>query len=92
MLKTICQAPVYREQSAAHAHRIADIASARLWLAEDAPVADVLTMLEDRRRFELSPHDSRAYAVEILAAARAEIITANQPIITHRKEMQNAAA
>ena len=35
--------------------RLADIASARLWLAEGAPIADVLTMLEVRRRFELSP-------------------------------------
>jgi hypothetical protein len=92
MLKAICKSPASCEQSAAHARRIADIASARLWLAEGAPIADVLTMLEVRRRFELSPHNSRAYAVEILSAARAEIVIANQPIITHRKEMQNAAA
>jgi hypothetical protein len=92
MLKAICKAPVSREQSAAHARRIADTASARLWLAEGAPIADVLTMLEVRRRFELSPHDCRTYAVEIFSAASAEIVNANQPIITHRKEMLNAAA
>ena len=88
MLKAICKAPASRQQSAADARRIADTASARHWLAEGAPIADVLTMLEVRHRFELSPHDSRAYTVEILLAAKAEI----QPLITHRKEMHNAAA
>jgi hypothetical protein len=72
--------------------RLADTASARLWLSESAPIADVLTMLEVRSRFELSPDVARAYAVEILSAARAEIVTANQPLITHRKESLHAAA
>jgi hypothetical protein len=71
---------------------LADTASARLWLADGFPLADVLTMLEVRRRFELSPDVARAYAVEILSAARAEIVTANQPLITHRKESLHAAA
>jgi len=74
------------------ARRFADTASARLWLADGFPLADVLTMLEVRRRFELSPDVARAYAVEILSAARAEIVTANQPLITHRKESLHAAA
>ena len=72
--------------------QLSDLASARLWLSESAPIADVLTMLEVRHRFELSPDVARAYAVEILSAARAEIVTANQPLITHRKESLYAAA
>jgi hypothetical protein len=72
--------------------QLADTASVRLWLADGFPFADILTMLEVRRRFELSPDVARAYAVEILSAARAEIVTANQPLIAHRKESLHAAA
>jgi hypothetical protein len=92
MLKAIGKASVSGEQSAAHAHRIADTASARLWLAEGAPIADVLTMLEVSRRFELSPHVARAYAFEILSAARAEIDRTNHLQITPRKEQFHAVA
>ena len=52
-------------------HRAKDIALARLWLAHAVPLADVLTMLEVRHRFELTPDKARAYAVTILAAANA---------------------
>jgi hypothetical protein len=55
------------------ARRLVDIASARLWLAEGALLADVLTMLEVRHRFELSSADCRAHAIEILWAAQHEI-------------------
>ena len=55
------------------AGRVVDLALACLWLAEDAPVADVLTMLECRHRFEFSSADCRAYAIEILWAAVHEI-------------------
>jgi hypothetical protein len=79
-------------RSAFLSRRLADTASARLWMADGFPFADVLTMLEVRRRFELSPDVARAYAVEIFSAARAEIVTANQPLITHRKESLHAAA
>ena len=65
--------------------RIADTASARQWLAEGIPVADVLTMLEVRRRFEFSPQIARSYAVEILLAARQEIpATTPTTILTER--------
>ena len=57
---------------ASFARRLVDSASARLWLADGAPVADVLTMLEVRHRFERSPSDARAYAVEILFAVQHE--------------------
>lgn len=72
--------------------QISDTALALLWLAEGSPIADVLTMLEVRRRFEFSPPFARAYAVEILSAANAEIHLGSQPRITHRKELDNAAA
>ena len=79
-------------RSAVLSRRLADIASVRLWLADGFPVADVLTMLEVHHRFELSPDVARALAIEILSAARAEIVTANQLLITHRKESLHAAA
>ena len=77
---------------AAHARRTADTDSARLWLSEGVPIADVLTMLEVRRRFESFPHDCRTYAVEILLTVRAEIPTTTQDRRTHRKEPANAFA
>jgi hypothetical protein len=107
MLKSLTKAPPFRDEFAgncsgfqtcsdadnrAHLPRVADTLSARRWLAEGAPVADVLTMLEVRRRFEFSPHDCRTYAVEILSAARAESHTNNQPETAHRKEPANAVA
>jgi hypothetical protein len=55
------------------ARRLVDIASARLWLAEGVPLADVQTMLEIRHRFELASTDCRGYAIEILWAAEHEI-------------------
>jgi len=107
MLKALSKAPPFRDQFAGNSsgfltrsdadnrvslRRVADTLSARQWLAEGTPVADVLTMLEVRRRFELSPHDCRTYAVEILSAARTEIHTNNQPETAHRKEPANAIA
>lgn len=72
--------------------QISDTALALLWIAEGSPIADVLTMLEVRRRFEFSPHFARAYAVEILSAAKAETHLGSQPRITHRKELDDAIA
>jgi hypothetical protein len=77
---------------AARARKIADTDSAHHWPAEGVPIADVLTMLEVRRRFESFPHDCRIYAVEILLAVRAENPTTNQRRVTHRKEPENAFA
>jgi hypothetical protein len=70
-------------RSAVLSRQLADTVSARLWLADGFPIADLLPMLEVRHRFELSPDVARAYAVEILLAARAEIHLANQPVIAH---------
>jgi hypothetical protein len=77
---------------AGFARRLVDTASARLWLAEGAPVADVLTMLELRHRFDLSLADCRAYAVEILLAAQQEIDACNPRPIPTTKETRYAAA
>ena len=46
--------------------RIVDIASVRLWLAEGVRSSDAITMLESRRRLEMSASECRAYAIEIL--------------------------
>ena len=92
MLRTARRPQPLRNESASHERLIADIASVRQWLAEGLSIADVLTMLEVRRRFEFSAHDCRTYAVEILSTVRAEIRTTSQPRITHRKESRNAVA
>jgi hypothetical protein len=73
MLKTAHTPQPLRNESASHGRLIADTASVRQWLAEGLSIADVLTMLEVRRRFEFSAHNCRIYAVEILSAVRAEL-------------------
>jgi hypothetical protein len=63
--------PVY------YAQRTVDVASARLWLIEGIRIEEVITMLEYRRRFELSA---------ALCSARArEIATTAQRMIARRK-------
>ncbi|MBB5064905.1 DNA-primase RepB domain-containing protein [Granulicella mallensis] len=56
--------PVY------YAQRTVDMASARLWLLEGAPIDDVITMLEVRRRFELPMAPCSARAREIAQTAQ----------------------
>jgi hypothetical protein len=56
-----------------YAQRTVDVASARLWLAEGAPVGDVITMLEVRRRFEIPAALCSARAREIAATAQSMI-------------------
>ena len=60
-----------------YAQRTVDMASARLWLIEGVRIDDIVTMLESRRRFELSGALCSARAREIAATARR--------MITHRK-------
>ena len=69
-----------------------DIALASLWLARGAPIADVLTMLEVRHRFELSSADCRAYATEVLWAAQQQIHTTKPNLKPHRTEPHHATA
>ncbi|MGH9604527.1 MAG: hypothetical protein ACRD3N_02390 [Terracidiphilus sp.] len=87
-----------RELAAQHpgdagfARRLVDTASARLWLASGAPVADVLTMLEVRHRFDLSPVDARSYVASILWAAQHPMDSRNPQPIPTSKETRYAAA
>ena len=92
MLRTARTPQALRDESASHGRLIVDTASVRQWLAEGLSIADVLTMLEVRRRFEFSAHDCRIYAVEILVAVTTEIRATTQPRMTHRKEPRNAVA
>jgi len=60
-----------------YAQRTVDMASARLWLLEGAPIDDVITMLEVRRNFELPT---------VLCSARArEIATTAARMIARKK-------
>lgn len=72
--------------------RSIDTTSARLWLEEGFSVADVLTILEIRHRFELSARDGRTYAVEILWAVQEEMRTGKDSSIHPRKETHHAVA
>jgi hypothetical protein len=53
-----------------YAQRTVDMASARLWLLEGAPIDDVITMLEERRNFELPTALCSARAREIAQTAQ----------------------
>jgi hypothetical protein len=53
-----------------YAQRTVDVASARLWLGQAIPIDDVITMLEVRRRFEISTALNSARAREIAATAQ----------------------
>lgn len=52
-----------------YAQRTVDVASARLWMLEGIPHEDITTMLESRRRFEISTTLCSARAREITATA-----------------------
>jgi len=52
-----------------YAQRTVDVASARLWMLEGVPHEDIVTMLESRRRFEVSTTLCYARAREITATA-----------------------
>ena len=52
-----------------YAQRTVDVASARLWMLEEVPHEDIITMLESRRRFEISTTLCSARAREITATA-----------------------
>jgi RepB DNA-primase from phage plasmid len=52
-----------------YAQRTVDVASARLWMLEGVPHEDIVTMLESRRRFEVSTTLCSARAREITATA-----------------------
>jgi hypothetical protein len=53
-----------------YAQRTVDVASARQWFLEGAPIDDIITMLTDRRRLELPSALCSARAREIAATAQ----------------------
>lgn len=53
-----------------YAQRTIDVASARQWLLEGTPIDDVITMLHERRRFELPTAICSARSREIATTAR----------------------
>jgi hypothetical protein len=53
-----------------YAQRTVDVASARLWFIEGVPMADVITMLQVRRRFEIPSDLCSARAREIALTAQ----------------------
>jgi hypothetical protein len=53
-----------------YAQRTVDVASARLWLGQGIPIDDVITMLEVRRRFDVSAALNTTRAREIAATAQ----------------------
>jgi hypothetical protein len=57
-----------------YAQRTVDVASARLWMLEGVPHEDIVTMLESRRRFEISTTLCSARAREITATAARMIV------------------
>ena len=60
-----------------YAQRTVDVASARLWLIEGAPIDDVITMLQVRRRFEIP--------IALCSARAREIALTAQRMIARRK-------
>jgi hypothetical protein len=53
-----------------YAQRTVDVASARQWFLEGVPIDDVITMLHERRRFELPAASCSARAREIATTAQ----------------------
>jgi hypothetical protein len=53
-----------------YAQRTVDVASARQWLIEGTPIDDVITMLHERRRFDLPAAFCSARSREIAATAQ----------------------
>jgi len=68
------------------ARRIVDTASVRSWLSDEVPPADVITILEVRRRFEFPRQDCHTYSVSILQTAQKEIRSENATPIPTQKE------
>ena len=74
------------------ARRIVDVASVQLWLTEGVPLADAITMLEVRRRFQFSPNDCRVYATECALIAQKEYCSSEHHQIARQEEIEDAVA
>ena len=73
-----------------YAQRTVDVASARLWLLEGTPIDDVITMLEERRRFELPAALCSARAREIATHGTTHDRAQKDCLISPPKENRNA--
>jgi hypothetical protein len=69
-----------------YAQRTVDVASARLWMLEGVPHEDIVTMLESRRRFEISTTLCSARAREITATTARMIARNKNCLIQTRQE------
>jgi hypothetical protein len=92
MLTSVRNAALSHSEPGTEIRRIQDTVSARLWLADGFPIADVLTLLEFHHRFEFLPDAARTYAIETLLALMAETKVTNEYPSAHRKEPRNALA
>jgi hypothetical protein len=70
LTRTLAQRRTDKPNPLYYAQRTVDVASARLWLVEGVPIADVVTMLEVRRRFELPAAICSTRARDIALSAR----------------------
>jgi hypothetical protein len=75
-----------------YAQRTVDVASARLWLLEGVPIADVVTMLEVRRRLEIPAALCSARAWEIAQTAQRMITRRRMRDLLSKKEGEYAIA
>jgi hypothetical protein len=80
------------EDDARVARRIADAATAQLWLTEGVPFADAITMLEIHRRFEIPQNDCRIHAIQTVLVAQRENCGSKHQLIANQEEIQNAVA
>jgi hypothetical protein len=71
--------------------RAKDLRIAQEWLSVGAPIADVITVLEVRHRFDFPPARCRAYAIEIASMAQSLPRPKAGPN-TNSKESTHAAA
>ena len=71
-----------------YAQRTVDIASARQWFLDNAPIDDVITMLEVRRRFELPAALCSARAREIATTAQRMVARQKFALFTIKENSQ----
>ena len=62
--------PTLSDSNQESVSRAKDIRIAQEWLSVGAPLADVITVLEVRHRFDFPPARCRAYAIEIASMAQ----------------------
>jgi hypothetical protein len=70
LTRTLAERRADKSNPAYYAERTVDVASAWLWLKDGLPIADVVTMLEVRRRFQIPDKLCSARAHEIAFTAQ----------------------